>query len=1108
MAYFKKGIKTHLFIYFSLFSVLPLILLGVFVIIVEGRISYEQSLDNYSDELNMREVHILTPYFSFVDNELAFVASSKPASALIEALRTGKTDDLKPLKDNLADLFLGFGNNMSGFRQIRFLDDSGKEMVRVDFDTGEKGELISDEGLQDKSNRPYFEAAMKLNRGEVHVSPINLNREFGKIEVLHRPTIRFATPLFDNRGERRGVLVFNINAGTMLNHFKAGITEGEAYLLNSGGYFLAHPDSEKEWGFDMEREDETLGKYYPEFSAALFSWLEGKPQSGKIFTYDRGDDILQALPVYLFPNKSEKFFLAVRRVPKEIVMAHVREETLVFFIVITLLLLGLIPGAYFAGKKIARPIEILTSAEMEIARGNLAKRVKMISWGEAEELGNAFNLMAEELDNSYRDLEHRAEELQIINDNLSSKKKELEALTEDLMKANRLRAQFLASVSHELRTPLNSIIGFSELLLEKSFGALNDKQEEYVSFISNSGGHLLHLINSILDISKIDAGRMELRLEKISLENILGEIVGVITPLAMEKNIKLETKLDDRAGTITADRAMLKQILYNLLSNAIKFTATGGSVALKTILEPDKKLLFSVTDSGIGIKKEDIGKIFHEFEQIDNPLARKHGGSGLGLPLGKRMAELHGGEMWVESEPGKGSTFSFMLPVKEVEGVQPEPVERIREVMAEGEGPLILVVEDNLEVQEVLKNYLVPAGYRVAFAGDGEEALKLAAELKPFCITLDIMLPKKDGWTVIRELKERPETKIIPVVIISALREKKTGFSLGALDYLTKPVDKKTLLNALKKLSYNRKRRMGHQTALIIDDDPQVVELLSAILSMEGFSILSALDGKEGIETALEKDPDLIILDLIMPGVSGFEVVDTLRKHPAAKDIPVLIFTSRDLSREEREILEREVSAVLKKEDLSPEDLLFEIRNLEMRYPAKAKMIDPLTGAYNYRYFKRRIRDEINRGERYGHTFSMMMLNLDNLSEVNLKENASFGDALLESVSRAILESIRKSDCFIQLKEDSFMVIFPETSLASASGVVKKVKSRLKGMTLPPRGGENGKITVSMGVASYPKDGKSEEELLKKVNKLTDPAAAKGKEGAIVLGGDVNPDVS
>jgi len=516
---------------------------------------------------------------------------------------------------------------------------------------------------------------------------------------------------------------------------------------------------------------------------------------------------------------------------------------------------------------------------------------------------------------------HRAElfdQQQRLVERLSESNTELE-------RASRLKSEFLANMSHELRTPLNAIIGFSELLLdEPAEGYDRPARTAYLETIHESGQHLLALINDILDLSKVEAGKMELRLERCVVSDLLAQVINTVEPLAARAHV---TVVIDADGTVelSADEGKLKQILYNLLSNAIKFTPAGGRVTVATRRLADSVEL-TVTDTGIGIAGEDQERIFQEFQQLDAGPDRQRGGTGLGLALTRRFAELHGGRVWVESTPGQGSRFHVSLPLRSVAEAS-DALSEVGDVpLAEpprrGDRPLVLVVEDDVRAANLLTLYLGRGGYRTDVVADGAQALDAAKALQPVAITLDILLPSLDGWEVLRELKRDEKTRDIPVVVVSVVGNEELGYALGAVDYFVKPVDRQALLARLGRYTFTTKVRQREVRVLVVDDDPSAVTLLDGILRPAGFTVLGATGGAEGIATAQADHPDLILLDLMMPDVSGFEVIRALKSDDHTRNIPILVVTAKDLSDEDKVALNGHVAAVLRKGDLAGVELL------------------------------------------------------------------------------------------------------------------------------------------------------------------------------------------
>jgi CheY-like chemotaxis protein/anti-sigma regulatory factor (Ser/Thr protein kinase) len=441
--------------------------------------------------------------------------------------------------------------------------------------------------------------------------------------------------------------------------------------------------------------------------------------------------------------------------------------------------------------------------------------------------------------------------------------------------------------------------------------------------INAAGKHLLELINAVLDLSKIEAGKMELYLESFDVAGLVQDIAAVIQPLAARNANRLDVTCPDAIGSMRADLTKVRQALFNLLSNACKFTERGTvSLAVaREALDDQDWMVFRVTDTGIGMGPEQIAKLFEAFSQADAATTRRFGGTGLGLALSRRLCRMMGGDVTVESEAGRGSTFTIRLPVQVAEPAEEvvalaAPPEHIRT----GVGT-VLVIDDETAVRDLMQRFLTREGFRVVTAPGGEEGLRRARELRPDAITLDVMMPGMDGWAVLSALKADPEVAEIPVIMLTIVDDRNLGYALGAADYLTKPIDRERLVTVLKK--YRR-----DLPVLVVDDDAVLRQLLRRMLEPEGYTVVEAENGRVALERLREISPSVVLLDLMMPEMDGFEFAAEFRRHETWRTIPIVVITARDLSREDHERLNGYVQKILQKGANGREQLLAEVREL------------------------------------------------------------------------------------------------------------------------------------------------------------------------------------
>ena len=492
-------------------------------------------------------------------------------------------------------------------------------------------------------------------------------------------------------------------------------------------------------------------------------------------------------------------------------------------------------------------------------------------------------------------------------------------LADRLFAASQAKSDFIASMSHELRTPLSAILGFSELMrAEPAHDGGRVVPDEWIEHIHSGGQHLLALINDVLDLAKVEAGRLELDLESFDLRSLVTETVAGVRPLAERKRISITSRGD--AERVVADRGRVRQVLYNLLSNAIKFTPDGGSIAVEAVAVEDTVQL-SVTDTGTGIAPEDQALIFEEFRQVGE-IGERQAGTGLGLALARRLVEAHGGQIELRSALGEGSRFTVTLP---------QPAGHVAAEAAAGNetaeetgdraGAGVLVIEDDPSAVRLLRAYLEADGYVVRLAGDGATGIAAARADPPAAIILDILLPGVDGWEILRELKADPKLRDVPVIIVTVVDERGLGLALGAVDYFLKPVDRTALLDRLARYTFTTKVKERTVRILAVDDDPAALDLIDSALRPEGFEVTRASGGQEGIDLAVTKPFDLVVCDLLMPNVDGFDVVTALKSDPATSDVPILILTAHTITPAEKLRLNGQILGIVDKGDEGAEGL-------------------------------------------------------------------------------------------------------------------------------------------------------------------------------------------
>ncbi|MDP9267019.1 MAG: response regulator [Acidobacteriota bacterium] len=663
---------------------------------------------------------------------------------------------------------------------------------------------------------------------------------------------------------------------------------------------------------------------------------------------DRGKVLMDQINTLLLAlEQSELSLLATRHQLAED-QAQLTQRTIIGATAASLVLVVLL--GYGLTRQITVPLATLLRGAQAVAGGATSHRVIIQRHDEIGTLATAFNAMAGEI-------ERREAELSIAN-------LELQQQNREVQRATTLKSQFLAGMSHELRTPLNAILGFSELLADETPGLLNVGQKRFINHVRTASKHLLQLINDILDLSKIEAGQVEFQVEPFTVSSALAEVLSITRPLTMMKNLLVVNQVD-REHTINGDRIRVKQVLYNLLSNAIKFTAEGGEIRVRSERHGEV-VQVSVSDTGIGIGPADTAVIFEEFKQLGDTTRGVKEGTGLGLAISRRLLEQQGGTIGVESTPGVGSTFTFSMPAAALlvtataaqvapalaivtqagvtqpgvkqpgvkqpgvtqpgvtqpgvtpPGGPPRPAALLPVAVPEQDWeddekrppPLVLVVDDDPAVVELQTHYLSSSGFLVEPAQSGEEGLAKARELRPDVITLDIMMPSQSGWETLHAIKSDPATARIPVVIVSVVEQRQLAIKLGAADCLVKPVSRSDLLAVVRRLT---PKSDGVVTVLVVDNDARSAELSSAVLQAIGARPIWMSSGTEALRMIRRSRPDAVLLDLMMPGMDGFEVLGAIRADPVLADLPVYVLTGKDLTEAELVFLSDRTQLILRK---------------------------------------------------------------------------------------------------------------------------------------------------------------------------------------------------
>jgi signal transduction histidine kinase/DNA-binding response OmpR family regulator len=792
--------------------------------------------------------------------------------------------------------FLRFLRSVPAATTVRHLDIAGREQLRISrflLDAIGSGE--------DFSRTPAFVAA---KTGTTYFGPVYFHNDSEPYMTIAVPSGEYAVEVTVAEVSLKAIwdVVSRIRVGRV----------GHAYVVDARGRLIAHPDV----GLVLQQRD-LSGLTQVRDARARIEAPKSDDAEVMVATGLDGGQVLSAhAPI------GSLGWLVFAEQPLAEAFAPLRAAfargTLILVVGLGLAVLA----SVILARRMVAPIRLLQTGAARIGAGDLGYRIRLQTRDELQALGDEFNRAASKLQESYIGLEQKVAER---TEELTRTVAELQALGDELSAASQHKSQFLANMSHELRTPLNAIIGVTEMLQEDARDLKREDEMEPLERVLRAARHLLALINDILDLSKIEAGKMELHLESFALGPLIEDVATTIQPLAEKTGNIISVHCGAEIGTMQADQTRVRQALLNLASNANKFTERGSvRIDARRSHEDGRDwITIAVADSGIGMTPEQLQRLFQDFMQADASTTRRYGGTGLGLAISQRFCRMMGGDITVESEPGRGSTFTLRLPA-EVSTAQPIAAARstpaVREPADSGAASVVLVVDDEPTVREVTERFLVREGFCVVTAEGGARGLQLARELHPAAMTLDVMMPDIDGWTVLAAIKGDPALADIPVILMTIVDEKNRGYALGAADYMVKPVDRERLVAVLKDIAGG-----GGRSVLIVDDDDILRRGIRQGLENDGWRVSEAENGRAGLERLGEALPDVIVLDLTMPEMDGFELCDELRKSPAWRRIPVIVITAKDLTDEERRRLNGGVERILQKDAPTRDEMLREV---------------------------------------------------------------------------------------------------------------------------------------------------------------------------------------
>lgn len=939
-----------------------LLLLSLLVQVIVAVIQ-QRSTVHHVDQANADAVTLIA---RTLRSQLDIAKGDVRVLAALPSARAFMAAPTPSLRDALERVATALSAVRGNYSQVRLIDNSGTEVLRVDR-TAQGVRTVPVGELQNKSSRPYVIATAKLPEGALYVSPLDLNIEHGRIVQPYEPTLRMGMPLFAADGTRLGMVIINLDGNRLLATFgdDARFGTGSMWLVDRDGNWLVGPDPGREWRFmfpdsgqaglptDMPAvwammRSAPHGEHSGNFGRLVFDTIDMNPGAGSASPQLRIVS-LYAPPTLVEILLSRSYVLcSLLLLPLLLILAawltHLRKRFQVIYQQMRAnarLLDDIFQHSNLAmkvkdangrilrinnvaAKLMGRPADALLGRGVEDVA--TAETAALIREHDREVLeGNGITAYEERVDyvgGSYALLSTRfpvTDEqgaiagVGVISMDITPRihmERALRSAKLEAESANRAKSIFLANMSHELRTPLNSIIGLSELTLEQASERSDREVVEFMQRVVNAGRHLLSLINDILDISRVESGRIELHVEVVRVDSLLESVVTSMQPLAKANGNRLLLERAADTSLACVDPVRLRQVIINLVGNAIKFTRNGEVKV--TLACSDDHLRITVSDNGIGMTPDQLQRVFEPFEQADRSIARRFGGSGLGLTISRQLLELMGGQIEVSSDIHVGTEFTVTLPIGDID----DAARRMAQVPdkragARGRRPVVLVVDDDPDACKLIRNALERDGIGVVSASSGEQALALTRSERPAVMVLDILLGDMTGWDVLAAVRADPEHAELPVIVCTVTDpEQRTGL-LGVVEHLTKPCDREHLSRLVQRLVGGAKSSQ----LLVVDDDELYREKLAAALREEGHWVDTAHDGERALAAMRDRLPDLVLLDMVMPGMDGLSVIEVMRADPVLAPIPIVLVTAADISPEvTRRLCERAVLLVRKGE--------------------------------------------------------------------------------------------------------------------------------------------------------------------------------------------------